>query len=58
MSYFKELDEYTESQLREELSARASRRAAGLCDYCKRPPSTPACRFPQRHLKAKSNEPS
>jgi hypothetical protein len=43
------LDEYTEEQLAAELERRKQAHAAGLCDYCKRPPSEPPCKFPERH---------
>lgn len=44
-----DLHELPEKLLQEELSRRASLRYQGLCDYCGRAPSTPACRFPDRH---------
>ncbi len=49
VSYAYTLDEYPEEQLRAELDRRARLRAAGLCDYCGRHPSTPACKEPARH---------
>ncbi|MGD9749416.1 MAG: hypothetical protein AB7W59_00310 [Acidimicrobiia bacterium] len=49
MGYPKDLDEYSEDQLKGELERRAGLRAKGLCDYCGRPPSEPACRFQGRH---------
>ena len=49
MSYPKELDEFTEAELRAEIRRRLRMRATGRCDYCERHVSTGACRFPQRH---------
>lgn len=49
MSYAKDLDEYTDGELTAELGARHVARIAGVCDYCKRPPTTPSCKFPVRH---------
>lgn len=49
MSYMKDLDEYTEAELEQELAARARRRKYGRCDYCGRHPLTRPCRFPKRH---------
>jgi hypothetical protein len=49
MSYPRDLEEYRTGELIEELERRAAHRRAGLCDYCGRTPSTPPCKFPQRH---------
>jgi hypothetical protein len=49
VSYPKDLDEYTEAELKAELERRQKAREAGLCDYCGRQPSQPACRFPERY---------
>lgn len=43
------LDEYTEQELKKELTARKRFQKQGVCDYCERDPSTPACKFPERH---------
>lgn len=45
------LDEQLEEVLISELRRRKRMRAKGLCDYCCRPPSTGACKFPDRHVK-------
>lgn len=50
MSYALDLDEFTDEQLHEELELRRRRRAKGRCDYCDRPYTQPACRFPKRHM--------
>lgn len=52
MSYPRDLDEYTEEELRAELRRREAFRALGLCDYCGRPALT-TCRFPDRHRAAR-----
>jgi hypothetical protein len=49
VSYPLDLDEYDEERLLAELRLREERRLAGRCDYCNRPPTTPACKFPERH---------
>lgn len=49
MSYPMGLDEYSEERLLQELLERAKSREQGLCDYCNREPSTPSCKFPERH---------
>lgn len=49
MSYPLDLDEMGEDRIKIELAQRERRRAAGRCDYCDRPPSSPACKFPRRH---------
>jgi hypothetical protein len=49
MSYPLDLDEIGEERIKLELSQREQNRAAGLCDYCNRPPSSPVCKFPRRH---------
>lgn len=43
------LDEIPERDLLAELQLRAERRRRGQCDYCGRPSTDPACRFPDRH---------
>jgi hypothetical protein len=50
MSYPRDLDEFSDAELREELASREKSRTEGLCDYCRRKlDSRPACRFPERH---------
>lgn len=49
MSYYRDLDEYTTTELREELRRRAVAGRAGVCDYCGRTPDTRPCKFPERH---------
>jgi hypothetical protein len=49
MSYPLNLDEYGEDRILLELTRRAKERARGVCDYCARPPSVQACKFPRRH---------
>jgi hypothetical protein len=50
MGYQTDLDEYTETELLDELVSRAAAREAGKCDYCGRPRCVPpSCRFPERH---------
>lgn len=49
MSFPLGLDEHDERALVSELERRRASRAAGLCDYCNRSPSTPPCKFPARH---------
>lgn len=46
----KELDEYTEVELKEELKRRFKAKEKGRCDYCGRYPTDEACRFPERHV--------
>ncbi len=53
MSYHKDLDEYTEHELRQELARREAAVTEGRCDYCGRPGLVePACKFPERHSRA------
>lgn len=49
MSYPVDLDEMDEKTLIKEIARREHKRLQGLCDYCGRAPSTPACKFPERH---------
>jgi hypothetical protein len=49
MSGWRDLDEYTEGQLQNELARRRALRNSGLCDYCQRAPETEPCKFPERH---------
>lgn len=52
MSFPRDLDEYSEAELRAELTRRAQVRSTGACDYCGRPVNAEPCRFPARHQTA------
>ena len=52
MSYPKDLDEYTDDELKDELGRRKQLMLKGLCTYCNRPGETPTCKFPDRHRQA------
>lgn len=52
MSYFKDLDEYTDEELLRELERRMRDRGKRVCDYCHREAGTPSCKFPLRHALA------
>lgn len=52
MSYPRDLDEYTEDELRKELTRRIEARSKGNCDYCGRPGDSTPCRFDARHEQA------
>lgn len=54
MSYPKDLDEYDDEELMEELDKRAVRRKRGICDYCGQKFEAPSCRFPHRHKAPKT----
>jgi hypothetical protein len=50
MSYPKDLDEYSERTLIDEIARRETCRRRGRCDYCGRAHGVaPACKFPVRH---------
>ena len=49
VSYPRDLDEFTEEELREKLARREECRARGVCDYCEKNGNAPKCRFPRRH---------
>ena len=49
MGYPRDLDEYSEEELAEEVRQRATLRAQGKCDYCKGTDLNRPCRFPDRH---------
>lgn len=49
MGYSKDLDEYDEQELRNELDRRRKLREQGICDYCNKDGSTSPCKFPHRH---------
>lgn len=45
----RDLAEYEDKQLTDELNRRIRLRRQCLCDYCGRPSSTKPCKFPHRH---------
>lgn len=49
MSYPRDLDDYTQSELEAELSRRQRLCDARRCDYCGQPYGAPKCRYPSRH---------
>jgi NTP pyrophosphatase (non-canonical NTP hydrolase) len=49
VTYFKDMDEYTDAALDAEIRRRAGLRSQGKCTYCERGHETPACRFSDRH---------
>lgn len=49
MSYPRDLDEFEDIELFQEIERRKDDRAKGLCDYCHRAYTTSACRFADRH---------
>lgn len=49
MGYHKDLDEYEEVTLQDEIHRRKILQDQGLCDYCERKPDTRVCKFPDRH---------
>lgn len=51
MGYAKQLDEYTDLELAQEVGRREKLRAAGMCDYCERPNTTSVCKHADRHLR-------
>lgn len=56
MSYPRDLDEYDDEDLQEELDRRAELKKKGLCTYCKRKVTASACRFPERHKAGKNGK--
>lgn len=50
MSHLRDLDEYSDRELENELQQRREREAQGVCSYCGRPGYTPTCKFENRHL--------
>jgi len=58
MSYSRDLDEYSDEELREELGRRAKLAKKGRCTYCKRPVTASHCRFPERHTFKKGKKTS
>lgn len=49
MSYPRDLDEFTEEELRAELARRTAARERGVCDYCGRLPTEKSCKEFERH---------
>lgn len=49
MSYTRDLDEYMEHELVNELNRRKELQKKGLCDYCGRDGTTQSCKFHDRH---------
>jgi hypothetical protein len=49
VSYPKDLEDYTDQQLLEEILRRAKLRADGVCDYCGSPATKPTCAHVYRH---------
>ncbi len=49
----RELDEYSDQELKDELRRRELERAAYRCDYCHRSYSSHPCKFPTRHAMPK-----
>lgn len=45
----KELDEYSDDELHEELARRADCEKRGVCSYCGMNGNATKCRFPSRH---------
>lgn len=55
MSYPRDLDEYAEHELSDEVRRRKAQRAKGLCDYCGQAPDAPVCKVGwQRHQHAET----
>jgi len=51
MGHLKDLDEFSDSELAQEVIRRADLKTKGLCSYCERKITEPTCRFPERHSK-------
>lgn len=49
MSLPRDLDDYDDKELYDELLRRNKQRALGHCDYCKRGVSLSPCKYPMRH---------
>lgn len=56
MSYPRDLDEYDDEELKEELERRAELVKKKLCTYCERKVTAAACRFPERHKAGKGGK--
>lgn len=56
MSYPRDLDEYDDEELKDELARRAELTKKKLCTYCKRAVTASACRFPERHKAGKNGK--
>lgn len=52
MSYPRDLDEYADYELVEELDRRARLRMNNFCTYCGQAAVTPPCKFPERHYES------
>lgn len=52
MTYFKDLDEYSEEELLNELARRKSLQEQGCCDYCGRSGTSSSCKEKLRHYTA------
>ena len=49
MSYPRDLDEYTDDELTNEIRRRAEHRRLGQCHYCGRPVTAEPCKFKNLH---------
>lgn len=49
MSYPKDLEDYSDDELKNELMRRDQARRNGLCDYCMRPYMLRPCKYLGRH---------
>lgn len=49
MSYPRDLEDFGEGELQQELLRRFEARKAGICDYCGRGSETTSCRYSLRH---------
>ena len=49
MSYPRDLDDYSEKELRDEISRREVLAKKGLCTYCEGKRNTTPCQYPARH---------
>jgi hypothetical protein len=49
VSYPRDLDEYSDEELREEIARREDCRARGVCSYCGKNGNATKCRFKDRH---------
>lgn len=54
----KDLSEYDEMQLLNEISRRQAERAKGRCEYCGRSFRSEPCKFPERHARPGLAEPA
>ncbi len=49
MSYPRDLDDYSDEELMQELNERQHRRHGRLCTYCAQRYDHPSCKYPERH---------